>query len=136
MMKKTGGWVNSLFALVFIAVPAMIGYLFYLPGWGNNKASATWIYWVGAVIYLIYVALISYIFISLKILGVDALNFNIPMSLVFVSIFVSFNWHIALRALTAIIMVFIAWPINSLTNLYYDKMRVKIMKNSRKQSPF
>lgn len=131
--RWSNGWVKALFALVFIAVPAFVGYIFFLPDWSNaGQKYDLWFYWVVAIGFIIYALGFSFILIYFDILGVDSLAFNIPLAIVLAIIFVTFPWGHggwwALRALMVILGICTAWPINT---IIYNWQERKIINNKK-----
>lgn len=114
-MRNTNGWVNALFALVFIATPALVGFFLWVPYWADAHEQPTWFYYVVALGFLVYVSLFSWLLIKFEWLGYDSLNFNIPIALVFAVLFISYDWAIWLKVLATIAMVFTAFPVNMWT---------------------
>lgn len=114
-MRNTNGWVNALFALVFIATPALVGFFLWVPYWEDAHKEPTWFYYVVALGFLVYVSLFSWLLIKFEWLGIDSLNFNIPIALVFAALFVSYDWAIWLKVLVTVFMVLMAFPVNMWT---------------------
>lgn len=114
-MRKTSGWVNALFALVFIACPALVGFFLWVPYWENGTEQATWFYWVIGLSFLAYVALLCWFLIHFEWLGVDSLNFNIPIALVFFTLFVSWDLTRWIQIILVIVIVLLAFPVNMWT---------------------
>lgn len=126
-MKRTNQWINALFALIFIAVPAMVAFVFWVPYWDIADEQPYWFYWALSGGFIIYVALLSWLLIHFEVLYLDSLNFNVPITLVFVSLFVSYEWHMAIRVILVVLMVLVALPITIWTNY---KMAKRALKNS------
>lgn len=138
--RYSNGWVNALFALVFIAVPAVVGMVFFSPDWnkeGKELANQPyWFYWVVAIGFVIYALIFSLILIKLEVLGMDCLTFNVPIALVFATLFVTYPWHTGakwgLTVLMVIIAIATAWPMNTFVWFWAERQAEKIKENNRK----
>lgn len=117
-MIKNDSWMNALFSLVFIAVPALIMYYFLLPDW-TGKEVVTYPYiWLISFSFLAYVALLSFLLIRFNILSFQSLNFNVPLALCLVLIFVTYDVDLWGRALILIAGILTALPMNMITDKY------------------
>lgn len=126
-MKKNDGWINALFSLVFIATPALILYFFYLPTWSGNDDQAYWVVWVIALLFMVYVVVLSYVLIKFEWLTIESLNFNIPITLALMAIMVTYTLPLWATAIITLAMVMVALPVNMWTtrfrNIQISKLR-------------
>lgn len=110
--KKYHGWNTALFALVFIAAFALIGYIFLLPDW-TNRIVLPYIYlWMIGLGFTIYSFLITWLFIWLKVLTYDSFTFIVPLSIIFVIILVTYPLPWWARTLLVFGGIFITIPVN------------------------
>lgn len=131
-MIKPNHWLNALFALVFIAIPALIGFYFWLPDWNNDFEIGYWFYWVISLAFVAYVAVLSFFMIKLKILSIDIITFYLPLTFVFMAIFISFDWSVILRFFIVIIAILTALPANMFVVKIKDRYRQTILKKRKK----
>jgi hypothetical protein len=129
-MKKTNNWINTLFALIFIAIPSLIIFYFLLPTWSNKLVISYWKMWIVAIGFCFYSFAISFGFVYFKILSIDSLNFNIPITLSLMTIFVSYNLPTWAIFLIVVLVIITSFPINIWTQNYKKKKIKKIKKNN------
>ena len=128
-MRKNN-WSNALFTLIFIALPSLIMFYFLLPTWSNKEVLAYSSMWLVAIGFCLYSFLINILFIYYKILSLESINFNIPITLCLMSLFLSYKlptWAMFLIVLSIIIFTF---PINVWTNKYKNQKLIKINKKN------
>ena len=133
-MKKHDGWISSLFALIFIAVPALIIFLFFLPSWSNNFDINYGYIWLIALSFFVYVALIHFIAIYCQIISIESLNFNVPISISLMAILVCYPLPIWLTFLIVFLCIMSAFPTNILTNKYIESRKKIIDTNIKKEN--
>ena len=127
-MKKNDGWVNALFALIFIAVPAVILFYFFLPSWTDKKPIEYGYIWLIAISFLLYVGLFSFILIKFDWLPFESLNFNVPISVSLMIILVSHPLPLWATALLVLLGILSAFPVN----IYTTRLRESKTKQSKK----
>ena len=115
-MKTNDGWLNALFALLFIAVPAIVGFYFLLPDWTGYDVVSYGSMWGIGLGFAVYVIIASTLVIYFKILTIDSLNFDIPITLVFVAMFVTSGIPLWGRILLVITCVLLTFPVNILVS--------------------
>ncbi len=118
---KHKGWNTTLFSLVFIATPAIIGYAFLLPDWTQKQVVNYGYLWLIGLAFLVYAVLISYFFIFLRVLYYDSLIFSIPLAFVFFLIFISPQLPWWARALIVFGGIFITIPISIMVQKFHKK---------------
>ena len=127
-MKKNDGWMNALFALIFIAVPAIILFYFILPGWTNKKPTFGYdIVWVIAIGFIVYTILFSIILIIFKVLSIESLNFNVPIAFALMGILVTYPLPLWATGVIVISVVLMAFPMNILTT----KIKRSLIRNKK-----
>lgn len=132
-MIKTNHWLNILFALIFIVLPAFLAYFFWLPDFNKNIVKPIWFYWVVALSFIAYVFILSVIMYKIKVLSVDIFNFYLPLVFVLGAIFVSGNWNLILRFFFVTLMILVALPANMYVTKVKTKYRKKMLKKHKKQ---
>ncbi|MCK5945752.1 MAG: hypothetical protein KAG04_00620 [Mycoplasmataceae bacterium] len=128
-MKKNDGWMNALFALLLIVVPVLVGFYFLLPDWTGRYVISYGAMWGVAIGFIAYVVLISYILIKVKLLTLDSIAFNIPVTIVMVGIFVSPYLPIWARGLIVLTLIMSALPANMLVTRIKEEIVYKNKKN-------
>ena len=127
-MKRNDGWTNALVALVFIAVPAVILYYFLLPDWTNKEVISLGASMGIAIGFIVFTIAWTSLFIKFEILPYQALNFNIPVALGLMMLFVTYDLTMWARALLLILVILLAFPINMLTDKLITSKRRKLNK--------
>ncbi|MCK5806997.1 MAG: hypothetical protein KAG91_01210 [Mycoplasmataceae bacterium] len=114
-MKKNDGWMNALFALIFIATPAITLFYFILPTWSNKEVLSYGMIWVVAIGFIAYAILLSTLLIMLKIISIDSLNFNVPIAFALMAILVTYTLPLWATGVIVIGVILMAFPMNMLT---------------------
>lgn len=133
-MRKNDGWVNALFALVFIAVPAILLFYFYLPSWSGQKPLPYGYIWLIAIIFWIYVGLLSFLLIKFQWLALESLNFNVPISVSLMLILITSPLPLWATALFVIGGVLTAIPVNIYTTRFRENRAKKPKNKSSKNN--
>ncbi|MCK5866986.1 MAG: hypothetical protein KAG14_01165 [Mycoplasmataceae bacterium] len=126
-MKKNDGWMNALFALIFIATPAITIFYFILPTWSNKEVLNYGMIWVVAIAFIIYAILFSTLLILLNILSIESLNFNIPIAFALMSILVTYPLPLWATGVIVIGVVLMAFPMNMLTT----KIKINLIHRNK-----
>lgn len=109
-MRKNDIFIDILFILVVLVIPAFLMYLFILPDWSNNKEvvkySTSIIISIG---YGVGVIILSIIFAWLKIISIESLSYVVPMAIIFALIQITYPLNTWSRYL--IIIPQIVWTI-------------------------
>ena len=127
-MKQNDGWVNALFSLLFIAVPAIVLFYFFLPSWSGKDPSSYGMIWGIAIGFWAYVGLLSFLLIYFDLLSIESLNFNIPIALALMMILVSYPLPLWATGILVIVCVLIALPVNILTTRIRENNQSKKKK--------
>ena len=127
-MKNSDSWVNALFSLVFIAVPAIVLFYFFLPSWTGKEPESYGLIWGIAIGFWAYVALLSFLLIYFKLLSIESLNFNVPIALALMVILVSYPIPLWATGILVFVCVMIAFPINMLTTRIRENYQSKNKK--------
>lgn len=132
-MKKTDGWVTALFALVFIAVPAVILFYFFLPEWTDKKPINYSYIWLIAISFWVYTGILTFILIRFEWLSIDSINFNIPISITMMLILLTSPLPLWATALFVLFGILTAFP----TNIFVTRLKEKqIKKNQNKKKQY
>lgn len=124
-MKNNNGWINALFSLVFIATPSLFLFFFFLPSWNGYERVSYGMIWVIALGFISYVLLFSFLVIHYEILTIDSLSFNIPITMVLMSILISYPLPLWATAVFVILMVLFAFPVNVFVNNFKERRKHK-----------
>ena len=127
-MKKNDGWVNALFALVFIAVPAMIIYYFILPDWTGRIVLPLGSTMGIAVGFIAAIMGITALLIKFELLPYQAINFNIPVAVGLMVLLVSYDLSMWARVLLIVAVILMAFPVNMFTSYLIRNKKYKLMK--------
>lgn len=127
-MKRNDGWTNALVALVFIAVPAVILYYFLLPDWTNKEVISLGASMGIAIGFIAFTIAWTSLFIKFEILPYQALNFNIPVALGLMMLFVTYDLTMWARVLLLILVILLAFPVNMMTDKLITSKRRKLNK--------
>ena len=119
-MKKDKNWETIIFALLFIAAPALIGFYFLLPDWRpDNKPLLSYGYiWLISLGFIVFVGLLSALFIYLNYINWSSMKFIIPIVITFSIMYVTYPLPIWARAVLVIVSITFSFPIN----MFVDKI--------------
>ena len=129
-MKKNDGWINALSAMLLIVVPVLIGFYFLLPDWTSKWVISYGVMWGVSFGFMAYVAIMSYILIHFKVLTIDSIAFNIPITIVMVGIFLSPGIAIWARGLIVLGLILTAIPSNMLVTKIKDEIKYRNKKSA------
>ena len=125
-MTKNKSGLNSLFTLIFIALPSLIIFYFLLPTWANKQVVSHREMWLIAFGFCLYSFLLNFLLIYFKILSIESLNFNIPMTFSLMALFVGYKLPFWIMFLIILGIIMFALPINIITNKYrHQKLNKK-----------
>ena len=126
-MKKHDGWLTSLFALIFIATPSIVG-IFLLVDSETIDYGLIW--GIGTAI-LIGSNLITYLAYKFKLLAIDAFTFIFPLSVVFFLIYGTMYEAWWLMLIVAVIGVLTSFPANIVVTRIKEDKLAKIKEASK-----
>ena len=115
---KNNGWANTLFAMVFIAIPFLV-ILFFVFGVSPFKDNYTNMALLSAG-FALYSLLLSFVVVFLGVLHIDSLKFNIPISLVFMVLLFTYDAELYYLIPFSILAILTSIPANILVTKYKE----------------
>ena len=115
---KNNGWANTLFAMVFIAMPFLVlaFFVFHVAPFKNNMLNIS-LMTIGFTIYAIG---FSFIVVWLDVLHIDSLKFNIPITLVFMVLLFTFDTELYYIIPFSIVAILTTIPTNIFVTKYKE----------------